>query len=517
MERQNMELDVVPDSLMMTNENSQVIAPGEGRIPTNWMRDKLFDVNSFPKHHPSGKYGVYQERKINLSPQKYYHQRILNCDERFAKDPGYIFMAQHYVERNALERKINISCQKGKVTRTTGQGIKVFQVEDAYSVFSEIRGSPKYWSRARNEIFAKLEQLGAFHLFFTLSCGEKRYFEIFTTLLQKAGHKITYKLDLEGNWTTEESEIFVDGIPLWTFVEERIDVNKLLQENTLLVTRVFENRVKSLFKNTIFGKGKSKIPVKYYTYRTEFQARGSPHIHCVLWLEDWVLSSNVEKFVRGEYDEDLVIRFIDEAISCSLNNENDKVNLLVRQLQNHKHTKTCRKYGTTCRFGFPKLPSDETLIAKPLSDELPEDEKTQLLEKSQSILKRVGELLQDEDLNEEKSLAEFLEDAGIDYDDYKKAIRISENRSIVILKRTVKERFINNYNKEWLEGWNSNIDIQFCYDPFAVATYICDYLMKSEEGMTELFKKALKENTHINQKDTLLLLLLTLLHGKSGT
>ena len=45
------------------------------------------------------------------------------------------------------------------------------------------------------------------------------------------------------------------------------------------------------------------------------------------------------------------------------------------------------------------------------------------------------------------------------------------------------------------------MDIQFCQDPFAVATYICDYLMKTEDGMTELFKAALKENPSLQQKD----------------
>ena len=30
----------------------------------------------------------------------------------------------------------------------------------------------------------------------------------------------------------------------------------------------------------------------------------------------------------------------------------------------HHHTQTCRKKGTECRFGFPKLPPPETIIAK---------------------------------------------------------------------------------------------------------------------------------------------------------
>lgn len=61
------------------------------------MRDKTFDVDSFPKHHPSGKYGMFYERDITISVQMYFNQRILNIDDRFAKDGGYLFMAQSYV------------------------------------------------------------------------------------------------------------------------------------------------------------------------------------------------------------------------------------------------------------------------------------------------------------------------------------------------------------------------------------------------------------------------------------
>ena len=50
-------------------------------------------------------------------------------------------------------------------------------------------------------------------------------FEVFTTLLQKSGYKIVYILDNDGKWTGDEKDILVEGIPLWEFVDTKIDKN----------------------------------------------------------------------------------------------------------------------------------------------------------------------------------------------------------------------------------------------------------------------------------------------------
>ena len=99
-----------------------------------------------------------------------------------------------------------------------------------------------------------------------------------------------------------------------------------------------------------------------------------------------------------------------------------------------------------------------------------------------------------EDLEENMSIDELLKIADVTEQDYKKALQISQRGKIVILKREIRDRFINNYNPEWLLGWNGNMDIQLCFDPHAVVTYIADYYGKDESGMTEFLKQALREN-----------------------
>ena len=51
-------------------------------------------------------------------------------------------------------------------------------------MFLKLKGTPKYWQATRSELVAKVEQLGPFHVFFTLSCAEKRWAEIFTSILE---------------------------------------------------------------------------------------------------------------------------------------------------------------------------------------------------------------------------------------------------------------------------------------------------------------------------------------------
>lgn len=62
------------------------------------------------------------------------------------------------------------------------------------------------------------------------------------------------------------------------------------------------------------------------------------------------------------------------------------------------------------------------------------------------------------------------------------------------------------------------MNIQFCFDPFAVVTYICDYLMINDDGMTKLFQEALKDNVELNYKEKQnLLKTIYLTHRQVGT
>ena len=73
-------------------------------------------------------------------------------------------------------------------------------------------------------MLAKLDNLGPFQMFFTLSCADMRWDENFAAILLDRGFEIKYRLvnDEEGNWETEVEGRIVNGQwkKLKQFIEE---------------------------------------------------------------------------------------------------------------------------------------------------------------------------------------------------------------------------------------------------------------------------------------------------------
>ena len=68
----------------------------------------------------------------------------------------------------------------------------------------------------------------------------------------------------------------------------------------------------------------------------------------------------------------------------------------------------------------------------------------------------------------------------------------------VIVKQDKNKIHINNYNNEYLIGWDFNNDIQICLDYFAVITYIIDYKMKNGSGTLDKITNALNGDSSCN-------------------
>ena len=60
-------------------------------------------------------------------------------------------------------------------------------------------------------------------------------------------------------------------------------------------------------------------------------------------------------FVIGMNQPEVNI-LIDEHVTCEVP-EDPELRKTVQELQTHTCTKTCKKKGPECRFGFPRLPS----------------------------------------------------------------------------------------------------------------------------------------------------------------
>ena len=122
-------------------------------------------------------------------------------NSKFARSPAYVYAAVGHTELKQIQRNINISYSRGKETNNN-EGVKTLKLDDPFAVLDDIKQTPRYWKKAKYEIFSKLDNFGPFQFFFTLSCADLRWPENFAAILRAKGFTIKYM--------TEEDQ---DGFP----------------------------------------------------------------------------------------------------------------------------------------------------------------------------------------------------------------------------------------------------------------------------------------------------------------
>ena len=524
-------------------------APAEGNHPINLLQEKDWDIKSWPALHPDGQFGIHHKRKARLTDQQYFEQRLLNKDPRFSTSPGYIFAAAAYIEQKQLSSKANISFMRGKKT-LNGEGINQYELDDAFTTFEGVKNTPKYWQKVKYEMIAKLENLGPFQMFFTLSCGDSRYDENFSTFLVENGYTMEYYLKPDATTETivkSKDKRHIEKA-LKKFLDEDIDesLHEMIRTNVLTATRNFQHRVDAFRTEIILGEN-NPMKVKHISYRVEFQGRGAAHIHGTLWLDIKEIENSLAFCERSNGDEskclfeafrklrdnvkltvnekDAVATLTDMFITCSLNSDTvhdnkiiaKRIIEIVKAVNCHHCTGPCSKTYDKCKYGFPRYPLKQTLVVD--RNEFEKEGNLENLENKQEeeklnynqILSDVEEILKDEEMvkiimdtypkgkteveyteNRGKRIDLMLEIAGgIRYEDYILAIKKTRKHGCaVLLKRDVDEIYVNNYNPEWINAWNANVDLQPVLDFFAVITYVTDYWAKPDEGITQTLREA---------------------------
>ena len=190
-----------------------------------------------------------------------------------------------------------------------------------HAVPNTVVGSPAYFARKRGDCLAAASKFGLPHLFLTLTadeCSELRWPE-FPKLEQRL-----QSLHQDLNWNDAPVEC----------------------------ARIFKARTDLFLQNYIFCPGGLLGAVKHYVVRYEFQMRGSPHAHIVLWLDP----ADVERVSK------LIVAIIpggdDEAIISALTEPEKTLRDIVLRKQIHScgsspNWKPCRHGRKDCKHGFP--------------------------------------------------------------------------------------------------------------------------------------------------------------------
>ncbi|XP_063446963.1 uncharacterized protein LOC134726488 [Mytilus trossulus] len=485
--------DIAQEALDALFDKEFNLSPAEENNPVSLLRTKGIEAQTFPVHYPTGKNTLNEEREEKLSLLRYFNLRLMSVENRFARDTSYIFFCQYMSELDRVMSNVQISLRKGSVfsngKKVTGKMLcdkdtlhGLFRKDEAIKFMKPVRGTPPYWQAEQKNIFAMIRQLGIPTFFASFSSADFRWKEIIETILKQQGD--IRKFD-ELTW------------------DEKC---KVLCSNPVTPARMFDRRFKRFLKDVIMSDAQPIGHVIDYFYRVEFQQRGSPHTHCLFWVED------APKF--NEDEDDIVTEFVDKYITCKLplETEDSELKDIVTTVQQHSktHSKSCRKKGTVCRFNFPRPPSEKTFISRPpkddeeecsVADDTDEDVDDDVVEKPKSgissleakkILESLWAVIKDCE-KENLTTTELFIRAGVSQEDFQECFRSVTYRNTVVLKRNKNEMFINQYNPHLLKAWDANMDIQYILDAYSCVVYIISYISKSERELGLLLQQTKNE------------------------
>lgn len=550
------------NSVAMSSKYPEMtFAPGQGYRPKGLLSDMDWETRAFPATvNADGSNGMHQEREVRLTPQQYAIQRLCQINTRFVRNQPYMYALLAYLEEKRLRQNISMVGLRGTES-VSAEGKSSFQLEQNYRVFENLPNSITYWKNAKYEMLAKIDNFGAFQLFFTLSCADMRWDQNFAAVLAEKGYSVNFKsaTDDDGQHTIYVEAKSKNGQwkPIKKFLEEEVEetLHTLIQGNVMAATRYFNHRVKAFMTNIVMDKS-NPLSVKCYCWKVEFQQRGAAHIHGTIWvylkklektaLVDGELCYFPQKQPGLEYpmkslgtafanirhnipqtDETLesLRNFVDSFVTVSTHGPTvgEDVAKIAREVNTHHHTKTCTKKGRTkCRFKYPKPPSPYTIIQKPIDKT--DKEQKKMFEEATATINTVLDFIA-EGTNIQTIMADFdkaaetkgtqhqegkvqrikavCESAHVKYEDYIEALQHSNRGYAIVLARDIDECTVNPFNPEWLRAWNGNMDLQVVIDFYQVITYITDYYSKADDSIIEKLNLAVAESGSRSVKENM--------------
>ena len=210
------------------------------------------DLVCFPDLFPTGEFGEHHYREVHLSNAKYINSKLQNKD---------FFLHDQKVKRElkaGIYNLLNSTRQKNKSVKQL-----LYKLENNDSVLEKnlstilqsVRGTKQFW-QLRSEVNAMIRDFGSPTLFLTFSCAEYNSADI------------------------SESLKLANGLPL----DSKPNIPQLCTEDPVTVTRQFNSKFHA-FLQTILIKGEVLGKVSNHYYKLEYQTRGAPHFHVLLWIE----------------------------------------------------------------------------------------------------------------------------------------------------------------------------------------------------------------------------------------
>ena len=309
---------------MTNNERQHVlnVAPGEGNKPVSIFRDKYSEELAYPGIFLGQKRPDNENRLTDVHYSEICKSELRRSDRRSAMCIENIFFKAKKLQMKILLGQAQVALRKCKGNnksmtagqlKQTGAIDRLIRHDEGFKFLRALRGSPPYFEKAKKDIFAMIRQLGSASLFCSFSSAETQW----THLLRILGNLINNR-----EYTDTELENLK-----W---KEKC---KLIQSNPVTCARHFDYQINQFIQNFLMSSLEPLGKITDWFYRVEYQQRGSPHIHMIIWLE------NAPVFgIDGDCE---VIEFIDKIISCKKPPDNSELLKYVNR-QVHRHSHTCQ-------------------------------------------------------------------------------------------------------------------------------------------------------------------------------
>lgn len=436
------------------------IAPGEANFPRNIYYDTYGEELAFPCIYAGKKMLDLYPRNIQLCERLRWELR--NKDRRVAENSEKIFYMYKKYQNHYIQTKQSFALRLLKNKNYRNRDVndidslkKIAGVNDGFFFFQHLRNTPMYLNSRKSDLLATIRQLGIPTWFVSLSSADTRWPGLLKCLCKVVNNNVLSDEEIE-------DMSFQDRC-------------KLLNSDPVTASRYFDNRMSYFLRKIIYSKKNPIGKVVDHFYKIEFQHRGSPHVHMLIFTSDR------PKYLSPQDSNDLA-KFVDTYASCSLEVDNETKELV--KIQTHKHSRTCRKKGKAiCRFHFPIPPMRKTCILMPLVDTEPVDREN---------FKKIKDFLNAKD-NTDMSHDEMLQQLEMTDETYIRAVCTSIDEDKLFLKRKVNECRVNAYMKNLIKVWQGNHDIQFCLNVYSVVTYIVSYIQKTNRGLSLALSKVRQE------------------------
>ena len=450
------------------------IAPGEGRKPIHIAYDAYMEEMCFPTMY-CGK-TVKEIFHSDITFIQRVRWQLTSADRRAASNAEFIFLCYKKYQLQYVYDKVTFSlrCFKEpkhyKASEVLNQEYcrNIARVDNGYYYFQQLRNSPQYLQERKRELLATVRQKGVPTFFISLSAADTKWESLIRCLGKIVDGKEYSKEEIQ-NLTFQDKTRLINGDPV-------------------TAARFFDRRFHYFLKQILMKPPYPLGKVTQYFYRVEFQHRGSPHIHMLVYCED------CPRYKKNTSNSEL-IAYLDKYVTCSKKPGQPTESFV--HLQTHKHSGTCRKMGKSiCRFGFPIPPVKKSIILRPNKNKTDEEKRK---------YKEIQKYLDSDSITETTTIDEMLTTFNLTYNQYILILRSVFSHDKVYLQRKPCEGRVNMYMRNLLHVWQANMDCQLCIDANSVVNYIVNYINKESRGLSLNLDKVAKECEANNKsvKDTI--------------